>query len=291
MDGCWLIILEGDKLAGFSLNRVIVVSFVFLGLFTLLFQLMPSEYFSNQTDYAAPTTYENEVAKFYSTHNLTLYKNQWNFNITRGGHEYLENVPAQDHRIECYWDFEYIYYEGGAVGMMGVIYFEHSWPSWFFGLWRESHKLELTGPYQVETIYYSENNVGHNLPYWAISKERLLQLAKGKNYTFFEMSCGHITANFVITPTNASWTLEQAWDNGKLHVMMSYEIDWEAMKPTAWTLIGQLLTFKAPDLGVPGIGGQILSYMIGAVLWVAIAITIYTIATRLIPAVRGGVEG
>ena len=287
MDGCWLIILEGDKLAGFSLNRVIVVSFVFLGLFTLLFQLMPSEYFSNQTDYAAPTTYENEVAKFYSTHNLTLYKNQWNFNITWGGSEHLENVPTEGHWIECHWNFEFVYLDYA----MEVICFKHSWPSWFFGLWRESHYLELTSTYRVETKYCYGFYGEFNLPYWAISKERLLQLAKGKNYTFFEMSCGHITANFVITPTNASWTLEQAWDNGKLHVMMSYEIDWEAMKPTAWTLIGQLLTFKAPDLGVPGIGGQILSYMIGAVLWVAIAITIYTIATRLIPAVRGGVEG
>ena len=286
MDGCWLTILEGDRLAGFSLNRVIVVSFVFLGLFTLLFQLMPSEFFSNQADYSIPTSYDNEVVKFYSTHNLTLYKNQWSFNLTRDGHEYLENVPTQGHWIEAHWCWDFVYLDA----IMEQIHFKHSWPSWFFGLWRESHKLELIEPYQVETIYYY-GTVPYNLPYWAISKERLLQLAGEKNYAFFEMSCGHITANFVITPTNSSWTLEQAWDNGKVHVMMSYEIDWEAMKPTAWTLIGQLLTFKSPDLGIPGIGGQILSYMIGALLWIAIAITIYTIATRLIPTVRGGVEG
>jgi len=276
---------DEDDLA-FSLNRVFVVSVVFLGLFTILFGYMPSEFFVLQSSYQTPISQNKEVADFYSTHNLTLYQNQWNFNITLdGGRQYLEDIPVADHWLECEWYTSPL----PVSGPNEVIVFRHSYPSWFFGLWRDWHYLTLTEPYKTKVTAEQEELV-YGLRH-GISKDMLLKLAEGENYSFFEVSCGHITANFVFTPKNESKSLEEAWDEGELHGLMSYNIDWDAMKPSAWSLIGQLLTFQSPDFGVPGTGGKILNYMIGCALWVCIAITIYAIATRLIPTIRGGIEG
>lgn len=267
-------------MGAFSLNRVFVVAFVSLGLFSVLFGYMPNDFFSLQADYAAPTSFEREVVDFYSTHNLTLYSNTWSFNITYGGDfEYLENVPTTDHWLEVHWHSAYF-----GTGYYPIIEFRHSYPSWFFGLWRDYHNLYLTQPYREK----AGNPL--NLPWYAIDKQRFLNLADSENYSFFEVSCEHLTVNFVFTPRNSSQTLEEAWDSGELHGLMSYEIDWDAMKPSAWSLIGQLLLFQAPDLGISGIGGSILSYMIGAVLWICIAITIYTIVSKLFPTVSGGID-
>lgn len=59
------------------------------------------------------------------------------------------------------------------------------------------------------------------------------------------------------------------------------------MKPSAWTLLAQILTFQSPDLGIPGIGGTILSYILGAGIWASIVLLIFAAVTSVIPTISG----
>ena len=118
----------------------------------------------------------------------------------------------------------------------------------------------------------------------------LLNLQINENASYFTMECEHLTMNFVVHTYNSSWTLSESWDNGYLTVLASYEIDFDAMKPSAFTLIGQLITFKNPDFGLPGILGEIFNYSFGVAFWIIIAIIIYTLVTRLVPTIQGGIE-
>lgn len=265
-----------------SLNRMFIVSFMMLSLFTVIFAYMPSQFFAYQTGYYnQPVIEDREVAEKFNAMDLTLYKNTWSFNISFGEMQYREGVDAglpEGHRLEFHWHYSPVV---GSVSVP-VIEIRHACPSWFFGLWLDFHRLRLISPYD-EIAQTSTPDL--------ITKEALLNLAQGNNYASFKVACEHICVQFLVVPYNQSWTLSESWDNGKLHVLCSYEIDWEAMKPSAWTLLGQLLTFQAPDLGVPGIGGKIISHIVGAILWSCMILLIYAAITRLIPMVKGGLEG
>lgn len=267
----------------FSLNYAIVVMICTLGIFAALIALLPGELIANQPDYVNPSTRDQTVVAYFSANNITLYQNTWSFNISHGatGNQVQNQSGLPDgHYLQVRW--------GGFTG--DPIQFRHAYPNWLFG-WAgvlDYHNLRLTDKY-VSILGPTNSYYTSGFPY--IYKEQLLLIAGNGNTSTLEVYCEHIQVTFVVMPTNTSQTLSQAWDSDDLTFLMSYGIDFDAMKPSAFTLIGQLVTFQNPELGIPGQFGDLLTYIFGLGFWVVVALIIYTITTRLIPTLQGGIEG
>lgn len=248
---------------------------------------MPSEFFEYQADYAPTGGQDQEVVEYFTANNITLYSETWSFNITADNMEALEDIPAPDHQVE-FW-----FYQGNSGDHF--IQLRHAEP-WFW-FWLIAHYIEPIEPFRSAMSYtgYAGENTGF-LPviHWQpiITRDNIFELADGGDDCVFIASCSHLSLSIALVNYNTSEydSLEESFDAGVLTVLSSYEIDFDAMKPTAFTLIAQLITFQEPDFGIPGIFGTIINYSIGIVFWITIAIIIYTIVTRLVPTIPGGIE-
>lgn len=251
---------------------------VTVGVFAMLFSLMPSDLFAYQEDYNPVGGADPVVVDYFNARNITLYKSTWYFNFTfsYGDHmEVLEDVPVTDSQIEFHgWQDIY-----GSKH----IEFRHAEPSWFFGLWLQYHFLDLSD------ADFAKCGSG-NFP-WLLTRTMVVEdLALDTNSSAFLMSCDHVSLSVVILNTGDYATLADSWDAGEITVLTSYEIDFDAMKPSAFTLITQLITFQDPDFGIPGMFGDIINYLFAVGFWIVVAIIIYTIITKLVPTVQGGIE-
>lgn len=253
-----------------------VTIFIFLGVFAVLIGFMPGGFFTYQPEYIAPTTQSKEVAEYFSANNITLYKNQWSFDINLGETKSNQSSLPDGHSVEVH------FYESYPAPIYGNVFeIRHAFPSWFFGLWLDFHRLI------PDDLTLSKITNPVNARIGLLYKQDMLDIAGGTNSSIFTAYCEHITISIVVLPVNSSLSLEDSWDAGQLHVLSSFEIDFEAMKPSAWTLLAQILTFQSPDLGIPGDGGAILSYIIGAGLWAAIIILAFAAITSIIPTIPG----
>lgn len=259
-----------------NLNRVFVSVIIFLGTFTLIFSFIPSAFYTYQTEYSNPSTHDKDVADYFNNANITLYANSWDFNITLGNMEYNQSGLPEGHRVEFHWNNDY--YPIGSLPY--ALYVRHAYPSWLFGWWLDYHYMDVTEPFRTMASF-------NGTYFYAVTKDHFLNLADGSNSTYYEVECEHVSQNFIVLPINDSYSLEDSWDLGELQVLSSYEIDFEAMKPSAWVLLTQLLSFQSPDLGISGTGGTILNYLLGITIWASISILIYAIVTSLIPLISG----
>jgi hypothetical protein len=94
----------------------------------------------------------------------------------------------------------------------------------------------------------------------------------------------------LIIKANGTDTLSESIDNGVLLYSITWEIDFDAMKPNVFMLLAQMLTFQSPDWGIPGLLGEILSYIIGLGFWATIILIVYAAITKLLPTASGGLE-
>lgn len=262
---------------------------IVIGMFTALFGLMPSDFFENQADYNPLAGQSQEVVDYYSRNNITLYTYSWAFNLTvNGDMAYNQSGLPDGHQIE-------VHFLAPPQYSAGFVHIRHAFPSWFFGLWLEYHPLFMVEPFATLAGYNKDldlgfGGIGGTHYIGPVLKAHLEALANG-NSSYFEAACEHITINFVFFPYNSSYAdIGDSWEAGFLHVLSSYEIDFDAMKPSAWLLIAQLLTFQNPDFGIPGDLGTVLNYGMGLGFWIIIAIAMYTIITRVIPTIQGGIE-
>lgn len=259
-----------------------VLIILIMGVFSVLYGLMPTEFFVFQPDFVDITTQDKEVVNYFSAHNITVYTYTWVFDISYpDGYAYNESGLADGHRVEAFWRDD----DSAIVGIN--LQFKHAYPSPLGAWWLLSNIMTVQEPYltQMGTTDLGFENDGA----W-IEKTQLLRLSTNTNSSLFEVSDGQVTQNFVVmNPGNYS-SLSDAWTAGQLHVISSYEVDFDAMKPNAFWLLAQLIFFQNPDFGLPGLLGQTVGYGIALTFWIVIALLIYTIVTRLIPTINGGIE-
>lgn len=253
-----------------------MVMFVVLGVFAFLIGTMPSLLFEFQLEYDPPTTQDKEVVDYFTAANITLYENTWAFNITLGTMEALEDTPATGHQVEFHWIDSLL---------SEYINLRHAEP-FIFEEWLVSHPLPLTQQYQ---LIADTDGMHQNLERYQLLN---LEYNNDDNSSYWECRCAHLEINFLVFNynTTAYADLGASWDAGYLSVYSSYEIDFEGMRPSAFTLIAQLVTFQDPDFGIPGEFGDFLNYGFGLAFWITTAIIIFTIITRLIPTIQGGTE-
>lgn len=253
-----------------------------MGIFAVMYGLMPSEFFVNQTDFEQIATQDKEVVSYFSANNITVYTYTWSFDITfPDGYAYNESGLADGHRVEAFWR------DDPSAIVNANLQFKHAYPSPLGDWWLLSNIMSVQEPYltQMGVTDLGFDNGGA----W-IEKTQLLRLSANGNSSLFEVSDGQVTQNFVIMNPGTYASLSDAWDGGELHVISSYEVDFDAMKPNAFWLLAQLIFFQNPDFGLPGMLGETLGYGVALTFWIVIALLIYTIVTRLIPTIQGGIE-
>jgi len=243
------------------------------GLFATLITFMPSEFLR----WGVEAKYQDkEAAEFFNAHNVTAYNYTIAFNLTFGESHTEEFGLPGDEKLEFWWNQFYVM-PGVLIDMFQL---RHTNPSWFFGAWREHHKLKVEEPYATKA------NVLY--PNWGLRREEFLALTDDETQVFYcEFSCEHINAKVGAVPYNASWSMAESWDNGKLKIYVSYKVDWEKTGLNMWTIIWNLLQFRNVELGIPGVGGQIITVAIGLALWACIAIITLALVTAFIPFIPG----
>ena len=255
-----------------NLNKMFVFIFVFIGLSAVLLATMPGGFLGLgvQAEYQ-----DKEARDYFDEHDVVVYNYTLSLNLSYPGSEQEPFGLPEDQKLEFWWSTEFYYYEGD-IPMLELRHLTKSWWWWVY------HELEVQEPYASQV----------NDPEVGLRKSDVLALWDAdKNASYCEFACDHIPVKLFILSYNQSWTLEESWDNGWLKLYTSYDIDWATMGGNMWHIMFQLLAFQNPNLGIPGVGGTILSTGVALALWACIALLAFAFITSVIPFIRGWVGG
>lgn len=242
----------------------------------MLFAAMPTEYYLNQSDYENPNLVNQVVKDRFEATDLAVYTS---FAEDTAVYPYssLTDAPAppqwttaiSNRFLEFWWGYD-TFLDSPVIQIRDVE------KSSFLGIdyWTIQDRCALYVAGESFGDFLYDDNLAD---YDAVSN--LTVTVKGT----------YLSAT-IILETNSTQSIYDGFLAGTLHYLISYEIDFDAMKPSAWALIGQLITFQSPEFGIPGLLGEIISYALGIGFWVTIAIIAYTVITKLIPTIQGGIE-
>lgn len=263
---------------------MVIFAFCFLGCFALFMGTMPVDFISQTWN---PTYIEKEVAQFYSITNSTLYINTETFNLSYPeSKSYAWGLP-DGHEIEFWWGFYTFPYEYPRALHYQSLQVRHTWDG-LFGWWREYEILHKIDPYWSRTKtpdYVYGEGYADIITLRRVDLETLFDPSTNSSFCAWEKS-GYKTNAHIFSP-NASWTIGEAWDNNELSFMVSWEIDWNSTNINAWTLLGQLLTFQSPNLGIGGVWGVVFDTMIAIPIWIFTAIAVIKLIQSMIPFLNG----
>jgi len=258
------------------LSKALVFVFTVLGVFALLLGTMPGDFIIQTWN---PNYRDAETKETFDAADVLMYDNadsgklnysdapiQYDFGLSGG--QKLEIDWVTEKLPEGYWaPFTSIYLRHLIKQTMGY--------------WTDYHNLNVydSSGVPIGTGWYKDKIIKANLvDHWDSDKNATILIAK----------CDHITTNIIFQPRNSSWSIGDSWDQEKLNFALSYDVNWNATGVSAWTIVAQLLTFQAPDLGIGGVGGIILNAIIAIPTWSLIAYIVYKIVAGIIPFISGG---
>jgi hypothetical protein len=256
------------------LSKALIFVFTSFGVFAILLGTMPSEFITQTFN---PKYVDPEVREKFEAVDVMMYDNVGNDNMTYP-YSSLEDGPAppdweaglpSGQYLEVWWSedsyvktLEARHATAAWWGWNSVIL----WPKYANGSWVTVGGGKWLGIWR-----------DHIVSAWD----------EEKNCSAFYF-VGPVTTSILFFPTNQSKTIGEAWDEGKISYYLSYQVNWNATGLSAWNIVGQLISFQIPDLGVPGVGGTILSMVIAFPFWSLIAYLVYKIVAGVIPLVSGG---
>lgn len=264
-----------------DLNHAFVTIVVVLSMFAVLYAEMPPDYFNYQVEYETNIV-NREVEQRFEATDLVVYSSFANDTMT---YEYssIFDAPSppqwetglSDRFLEVWWGNEVI--PDASITL----------PKTFEV--RDTEKRSFIIDYYVmlEWCTLSFEN-GTNAGAF-LMQHMLGSYGEAQNMTL-QAKGSYLSANIILRG-NGTNTINESWTAGTMAYDITYEIDFEAMKPNAFMLIAKLLTFNSPEFGLPdNFFGKIITYGISIVIWIIIAIIAYTVVTRLIPTVQGGIQ-
>jgi len=247
-----------------------VFIFVFFGMFSALLMTMPGEFIEMGV---GASVQDKEAADFFNSQNVTMYNHTLSIDLEYTVSNQTDFGLPEGQKLEFWWDTD---------PWWGKMFQLRHLTDNLWGWWWGWHYLPVQEPYASKV----------EIPRAGLLKADVLALFnEDYNATYCEFACEHLNIKLFISTANISWTLEESWDNGKLKLFTSYDIDWSATGTSMWHIMGQLLSFQNPDLGVPGIGGTILGTGLSLTLWGSIAILFFAFITAVIPFIGGWGKG
>jgi hypothetical protein len=256
--------------------KMLIFSFSLVGIFALLFASIPGDFFT--ASYDAALGQNSDIADRFNMANVTLYADTGSANMTHPYSSYHDEDPHQfnaglpeDQYIEVYWGF-YLYPYATKV-----IQFRHIQEVWW--------GLNLIG--FMKLTHANGEQVGDN-PIYIAKTDLLAGFDTDINGTAVYGTCNHAKFSTIFTYNQSKYTsIGEAWDSDELGYYCSFEPDMNRTGVSAWTVLGQLLTFQNPDLGISGTAGNILNTLIAIPLWVVVAILIILLVQSMIPFISG----
>lgn len=262
---------------GSAFSRMALYIFTFIGVFALLFGFIDGRFFI--VSYSSSAGYDADIAETFSLANVTMYNNVGNDNMTYPYSSYHDNSPhdwsaglPSGQYLEVWWENP-VY----VPPFVRILEFRHIEEVWW-GL-QIHDRMTFTGI--SGTVYPDERLTEYNL---------LDEYNSATNGSSFYAQCGHMMVSAIFEYNQTKYTdIEDAWDNDEISYTFSYEVDWNATQVSALTILGKLLTFQSPSLGITGIGGTILNMLIAIPIWIMTAILIIKLIQSVIPFI-GGVD-
>lgn len=251
-----------------NLNRMFVTLAIFFTTLGLLVASIPAGFFEHQAEIELIGGMDKEVASYFNTLNITAYKSGWDFVLKRDNSNVTSTGLPDENQLEVYWKNN-----TGVAGhdFIQFIHATHDWLGW------HGHVTHVQPPYSANL----ENDV-------AVEKHEMIELSAGGNYSYYEAKSDlGLLLKIIIAPYGSYGTVETSWNAGILRGLISYEVDFEKMKPNAWNLIGDLLFFQNPDFGIPGDVGQLVNGIIGWTMWACIILLAAVFILSFIPTVPG----
>lgn len=258
-----------------SFSKMVIFLFCTVGLFALLFSLMPPQFFAFETTYSASIGIDKAIAQAFDVANVTVYTSLGSGNMTYQWSSYHDHPSAPQHQaglpsgqyLEVWWADD-------PTWIPKSLQFRHTTEEWW-GL-----------AFSRMAIYYAD---GSPLQYPNFIYVEELENAWNNdvNASVF-LTKTPVTASYLFQYNQSAYSsIVEAWDGGKLNYVLSYEPDWNASNVNAFGIMAQLLTFQNPDLGIEGDAGTIFNFIVAAPFWTMTAILILLVIQSLIPFIRG----
>lgn len=256
-----------------AFTKLALYVFTFLGVFTLLFSAIDTEFF--QASYSATVGSTPTIANTFNLNNVTLYDSTGNDTMIypysslsdhwTGDEQYNAGLPSTEY-LEVWW--------GTEVPAFGrYLEYRHVATHWW------GNSLVDRGNFRgVET--------GTEYTY-ALTKQDVID-EEVNNSSAFSGACDHVLASIIIEFNETAYPdIGVAWDSGDLDYSLSYEFNYNSSQLSAFTILGQLLTFETPSLGIDGTGGIVLSGLIAVPFMIMVILLILLLVQSLIPFIKG----
>jgi hypothetical protein len=258
------------------ISKLIIFCFSFLGIFALLFVAVPAAFYENQEAWV-PSYFrtDQQVTKFFNAHNITVYNSQYTASLIYPSHNEIDGGLGAGKKLDIYWDLVNI---GNVltVEALGINYLTQHWFLGVFEYWTQ------------EGLHFTALKNGNSRGDWIIKNYLETDFESRKNGTAYFARCNSgVTASILYTG-NETGTIGNSWDAGKLAFMLSYEFNATSSSVNMFTLLGQILTFQAPSLGVPGLMGDLLNAIIAIPIYAMSGFIIYKLITGIAPWLSGG---
>jgi len=254
-----------------SFTQLTLFSFVFIGVFALIFGLMPTQFLTFSGAYDPDYQTDKVAAQFFSAANITAYSQTNTTTVNYPGSVQIDVGLADGHYMELWW---------GLVVGFKEFQVRHVWPG-PFGLWTDYENLAIIEPWRSDLLYPDIPFMLHKVDletFWENEAE---------NASYCEWERNGYKAQTFIYPYNDTWTIGESWDNNQLNVTMGFDLDLNATSINAFNLITSIMFFSAPNLGLTGIGNTILNAFVAIPLWIMIAIIFLKLIQSIVPFIRG----
>lgn len=265
-------------------TKLAIFIFVFIATFVLLWGQIPDEMFI--TSYSASVGADPEIIKQLDAANVTVYSSTGSDNMTFTYASVNDGPSAPDWEmglpegeyLNVWWDWQYIDAWPAPIPDK-QLQFQHIYDNGW---------VPLPWPYHKLKFYKKDGNTPVSTNDFLDQYSLEETWDENANASIVIAKCSHITASvmFMFNMTKYE-TITQAWNDNELNYILSYDVNWNATNLSAWNILTKLLTFQAPDLGMPGNSEFILSGIISIPLGIILAILILKLIQSMIPFIKG----
>lgn len=261
------------------LGKMLIFAFAFVGIFALIMGTMPQDFVTAGNVYN-PSYREATIEDVFEANNMVMYDSSASDNMTYQYESVVDapsppqwtmGLPPEDY-VNVMWIS--VWWAGGVKGI-GIRLVHRHWflsYSWY--------------TISDESTFFSVNGTRIGGLLELIDLEG--QWSDDTNSSAFVMKMDVITSNFVIKRYDIGQTLAQNWDDGHLNYYITYDVNMTRSTLSAFTIIGNLLSWSTPTFGISGPWGSFMSSLIAIPMWACIAYIMYKVIAGLIPWLSGG---
>lgn len=270
-------------------TKPLLFMFCTIGLFSLLFGLIPGEFFF--ASYQASLGVSPVISEKFSVANVTVFSNSGSDNMTYT-YSSLDNHPsapqfstgATDEYFEVIWSLDGVIINGVIYSSYKTMQFRRVVTYWWGRDWEN-------------LAVYNRNNeqVGYEGPYVKgpnkesiILSDTLLEAYDDDAEGAVLYARGRVDASIIIGYNESAYSsIVNAWNNDELDYVLSYQPNFTVTDINQWGILAQLLTFQTPNLGIEGTPGVVFNFIVALPFGILIAILIIKLIQSVIPTIRG----